>query len=319
MSINVAPGPRRTPIAELIGGFRFTAGFGKTLSRLVRHGHRRAPRRDAAPVPAAGGDAGAGGAAQGHLRHRHPRRRHQRADPHRAVHRAVASTTGRRTRLLQAREFHQIAGRAGRAGFDTAGRVVVQAPEHVIENEKALAKAGDDPKKRRKVVRKKPPDGLVSWGKPTFERLVAAEPEPLTSSFAVSHAMLLNVIGRPGDAFAAMRHLLTDNDEDRPGPAQAHPPGHRDLPGAARRRRGGAAGRAGRAGPLGPADGGPAGGLRAQPAAVPVRAGRDRAARPRRHRRTRWTWCRSSSPPWTTRARCSRRSSSRRAARRSRR
>jgi hypothetical protein len=114
-----------------------------------------------------------------------------------------------------AREFHQIAGRAGRAGFDTLGRVVVQAPEHVIENEKALAKAGDDPKKRRKVVRRKPPEGMVSWGQPTFERLVAAEPEPLKSSFAVSHAMLLNVISRPGDAFAAMKHLLTDNDEDR--------------------------------------------------------------------------------------------------------
>jgi Domain of unknown function (DUF3516) len=83
----------------------------------------------------------------------------------------------------------------------------------VIETERALAKAGDDPKKRRKVVRKKPQPGFVSWGQPTFERLVAAEPEPLQSSFAVSHAMLLNVIGRPGDAFKAMRHLLTDNDE----------------------------------------------------------------------------------------------------------
>ncbi|MGH3782289.1 MAG: DUF3516 domain-containing protein, partial [Pseudonocardiaceae bacterium] len=50
----------------------------------------------------------------------------------------------------------------------------------------------------------------------TFDRLVAAEPEPLTSSFAVSHAMLLNVANRPGDAFAAMRHLLTDNHEERP-------------------------------------------------------------------------------------------------------
>ena len=64
-------------------------------------------------------------------------------------------------------------------------------------------------------MRKKPPEGFVGWGEPTFERLVAAEPEPLTSSFAVSHAMLLNVIDRPGDAFAAMRHLLTDNHEDR--------------------------------------------------------------------------------------------------------
>ncbi|HEY9482990.1 MAG TPA: DUF3516 domain-containing protein, partial [Micromonosporaceae bacterium] len=105
--------------------------------------------------------------------------------------------------------------RAGRAGFDTVGTVVVQAPEHVIENEKALAKAGDDERKRRKVVRRKPPQGMVSWGRPTFERLSTAEPEPLRSSFRVTHAMLLNVIARPGNAFQAMRHLLTDNDEDR--------------------------------------------------------------------------------------------------------
>jgi hypothetical protein len=84
-----------------------------------------------------------------------------------------------------------------------------------VENERALAKAGDDPKARRRVVRKKPPEGMVSWGKPTFERLVAADPEPLTSSFKVTHAMVLNVIDRPGDAFTAMRHLLTDNHEDR--------------------------------------------------------------------------------------------------------
>src|SRR5262249_58404133 len=127
---------------------------------------------------------------------------------------ALSKFDGTKTRLLQAREFHQIAGRAGRAGYDTIGTVVVQAPEHVIDNERALAKAGDDPKKRRKVVRKKPPEGSIGWGRPTFERLVAAEPEPLKSSFAVSHAMLLNVIGRPGDAFAAMRHLITDNHEE---------------------------------------------------------------------------------------------------------
>src|SRR6185369_6574444 len=120
-----------------------------------------------------------------------------------------------RTRLLQVREFHQIAGRAGRAGFDSLGTVVVQAPEHVIDNEKALAKAGDDERKRRKVVRKKPPEGSIGWGRPTFDRLIAAEPEPLRSSFKVSHAMLLNVIDRPGNAFEAMRRLLTDNDEDR--------------------------------------------------------------------------------------------------------
>ena len=118
-------------------------------------------------------------------------------------------------RTLRAREFHQIAGRAGRAGFDTAGFVVAQAPEHVIENEKALAKAGDDPKKRRKVVRKKAPEGFVGWTETTFEKLIASDPEPLTSRFRVTHTMLLSVIARPGNAFEAMRHLLEDNHEPR--------------------------------------------------------------------------------------------------------
>src|SRR5260370_5536474 len=144
---------------------------------------------------------------------------------------ALSKYAGSKTRHLQAREFHQIAGRAGRAGFDTTGYVVVQAPEHVVENERALAKAGDDPKKRRKAERKKPSAGFVSSGQPTFERPVAAHPHELQSSFAVSHAMILNVVGRPGDAFAAMRHLLTDNHQHpapprrplRP-PFAIHPP-----------------------------------------------------------------------------------------------
>ena len=122
---------------------------------------------------------------------------------------------------MTAREFHQVAGRAGRAGFDTRGQVVVQAPDHVVANEKALAKAGDDPKKRRKVVRKKPPDGTVGYGLPTFERLVVAPPEPLTPHFKVTHAMLLDVVARPGDCWAGMRHLLTDND-DPPSARRGH-------------------------------------------------------------------------------------------------
>jgi superfamily II RNA helicase len=128
---------------------------------------------------------------------------------------ALSKYDGVRTRHLKIREFHQIAGRAGRAGFDTAGTVVVQAPDHDVENAKSLAKAGDDPKKRKKLVRKKPPEGFVSLGEPTFERLMSGEPELLTSSFAVTHSMLLNVIARPGDPFTAMNKLLTDNHEDR--------------------------------------------------------------------------------------------------------
>jgi superfamily II RNA helicase len=216
MSVNVCSRAEKDEIAELIGNFRFAPGFGRsTLSRLVRHGigvHHAGMlpkyRRLVETLAQAGllkvicGTDTLGVGINVPIRT--------------VLFTALSKYDGTRTRLLMAREFHQIAGRAGRAGFDTMGRVVVQAPEHVIENSKALAKAGDDPKKRRKVVRRKPPEGMVSWGQPTFERLVAAEPEPLRSSFAVSHAMLLNVISRPGNAFAAMKHLLTDNHEERP-------------------------------------------------------------------------------------------------------
>jgi superfamily II RNA helicase len=213
MSINVCTRAEKDAIGDLIGNFRFAAGFGKALSRLVRHGigvHHAGMlpkyRRLVETLAQAGllkvicGTDTLGVGINVPIRT--------------VVFTGLSKYDGTRTRLLQAREFHQIAGRAGRAGYDTMGTVIVQAPEHVVENEKALAKAGDDPKKRRKVVRKKPPEGTVGYGKPTFERLVAADPEPLQSSFAVSHAMLLNVISRPGDAFAAMRHLLTSNDED---------------------------------------------------------------------------------------------------------
>ncbi|GGS36802.1 DEAD/DEAH box helicase [Actinokineospora fastidiosa] len=215
MSINVCTRQEKDEIAKLIGDFRFSPGFGKTLSRLVRHGigvhhagmlpkYRRLVERlaQAGLMKIVCGTDTLGVGINVPIRT--------------VVFTALSKYDGVRTRLLKAREFHQIAGRAGRAGYDTVGTVLVQAPEHVIENEKALAKLGDDVKKKRKFVRKKPPEGMVSWGKPTFERLVEAEPEPLTSSFQVSHAMLLNVIGRPGDAFAAMRKLLTDNHEDRP-------------------------------------------------------------------------------------------------------
>jgi len=214
MSVNVCSRAEKDAIANLIGDFRFTSGFGKTLSRLVRHGigvHHAGMlpryRRLVETLTQAGllkvicGTDTLGVGINVPIRT--------------VLFTALSKYDGTRTRLLQAREFHQIAGRAGRAGYDTAGRVVVQAPEHVVENERLLAKAGDDPKARRRVVRKKPPEGMVSWGKPTFERLVAADPEPLTSSFKVTHAMMLNVIDRPGNAYAAMKHLLTNNHEDR--------------------------------------------------------------------------------------------------------
>src|SRR6185437_5827606 len=166
MSVNVSSRAEKDAIAELIGNFRFAAGFGKTLSRLVRHGigvHHAGMlpkyRRLVELLAQAGllkvicGTDTLGVGINVPIRT--------------VLFTALSKYDGTKTRLLQAREFHQIAGRAGRAGFDVSGWVVVQAPEHVVENEKALAKAGDDPKARRKVVRKKPPEGMVSWGKPT--------------------------------------------------------------------------------------------------------------------------------------------------------
>jgi superfamily II RNA helicase len=213
-SVNMCTREEKDEIAELIGGFRFSPGFGKTLARLVRHGigvHHAGMlpkyRRLVEQLAQAGllkvicGTDTLGVGINVPIRT--------------VVFTGLAKYDGRRQRILKAREFHQIAGRAGRAGFDTAGTVVVQAPDHVVENHKALAKAGDDPKKQRKVQRKKPPEGQVTWSEATFERLVAAEPEPLVSRMRVSHAMLLNVIAREGDPFESMRRLLRDNHEDR--------------------------------------------------------------------------------------------------------
>ncbi len=214
-SLTVATRAERDEIAAVIGDFRFSAGFGRTLSRLVRHGigvhhagmlpkYRRLVEKLAQTglLKVICGTDTLGVGINVPIRT--------------VLLTALSKYDGRRTRLLSAREFHQIAGRAGRAGFDVAGDVVVLAPEHVIENEKALAKAGDDPAKRRKVVRRKPPEGFVSWSEQTFDRLVAAAPEPLVSHFRVSHAMVLGVISRPGDAFSAMRRLIEASHDTRP-------------------------------------------------------------------------------------------------------
>src|SRR5690606_24039704 len=124
---------------------------------------------------------------------------------------ALSKYDGSRMRRLGAREFHQIAGRAGRAGFDPYGNVVVLAPEHEIENEQALKKARDDPKKRKKVQRKQAPKGFVSWSEQSFEKIIEAEPEPLSPRMQMTSAMLINVIARGGDVFGNVRSLVFDN------------------------------------------------------------------------------------------------------------
>jgi superfamily II RNA helicase len=113
---------------------------------------------------------------------------------------------GQKTAILGARDFHQIAGRAGRKGFDDVGWVVAQAPEHVIENAKLAAKAAAGG--RKFVKRQAPERNFVNWDEQTFLRLVAAQPERLQSRFQVSHGMLLNVLSRPGDGCGAMRGLI---------------------------------------------------------------------------------------------------------------
>ena len=126
---------------------------------------------------------------------------------------------GQKTGILSARDFHQIAGRAGRKGFDDRGWVVVQAPEHVIENLKLAEKSARDGKK---TVKRQPPEkNFVNWDKNTFLRLIAAPPERLTSRFQVTHGMLLNVLSRNGDGCKAMQQLIARCHET-PRQKQAH-------------------------------------------------------------------------------------------------
>ena len=216
LSAKLCTREERDAIATMLGAFRFTAGFGRTLSKLVRGGV---------------------GVHHAGMLPRYRRLTEQLAQtgllkvicgtdtlgvginvPIRTVlFTSLAKYDGSRYRMLKSREFHQIAGRAGRPGFDTCGYVVVQAPDHVIERTRALAKAGDDPKKRRKIQTKKPPDGEVSWTEETFARLRDSVPEPLVSRMRVDHAMILNVVNQPADPVEIMRALMEDNHEDERG------------------------------------------------------------------------------------------------------
>lgn len=137
---------------------------------------------------------------------------------------------GRRTRHLSAREFHQIAGRAGRAGFDDEGYVRVLASETEIEQSKhrarlSAAQEARDQKRLKKLARKKSPRtasaGKVTWKRATFDRLVASAPETLQSQFAVNHALVLNVLGGPGDPEERLVRLATEN-HDHKGDANPH-------------------------------------------------------------------------------------------------
>ncbi|MFC5730970.1 MULTISPECIES: DEAD/DEAH box helicase [Nocardioides] len=219
----VVPKERKEQIAERIAGVRFAAGFGKTLSKLLRQGigvHHAGMlpryRRLVEQLAQAGlltvicGTDTLGVGINVPIRT--------------VLFTGLAKFDGTRQRVLRSREFLQIAGRAGRAGYDTAGYVVVQAPEHTIENERAKAKseaknaamsAEKQAKRKSKPQLRKPPEGTVVWTEQTFTKLVEGRPEPLKSQMKVDNAMLVNVLSREEDVFPVMRRLLMDNHEDR--------------------------------------------------------------------------------------------------------
>ncbi len=211
-SVDIVSAERKAAIKEAVGGFRFGKGFGQALRRLVLHGigvHHAGMlpkyRRLVETLAQAGLLAVICGTDTLGVGINVPIRT--------VLLTSLTKYDGRRQRVLRAREFHQIAGRAGRAGFDTVGYVVVEAPEHVVENAKAVAKAGDDPKKLRRIVRKKPPEGVLSYAEGTYDKLVHADPEPLASRMRVTHAMVLNVLDQWEGQQDALHTLLLGNHE----------------------------------------------------------------------------------------------------------
>lgn len=201
---------QRAAIAEAIKGTKFTTAFGKILQRLLRTGigihhagmlprYRRLVEQLAQqgllPVICGTDTLGVG----------------INVPIHSVVLTALTKFDGTKMRKLRAREFHQIAGRAGRMGFDTEGLVIAEAPEFEIENAKALAKAGNDPKKLKKIKRKKAPEGFVTWNENTFDKLIDAAPETLVPHMKITHSMVLNEVEQGGDARYRIDRLIDDS------------------------------------------------------------------------------------------------------------
>ena len=209
-STGVSSKEQRNAIAEAIKGVKFTTAFGKILQRLLRTGigvhhagmlprYRRLVEQLAQQgllsVICGTDTLGVG----------------INVPIHCVMLTALTKYDGNKMRKLKAREFHQIAGRAGRMGFDTEGLVIAEAPEFEIENQKAIAKAGGDPKKLKKIKRKKAPEGFVNWNQNTFDKLIDAEPETLVPHLKITHSMVLNEVEQGGDARERIDRLIDDS------------------------------------------------------------------------------------------------------------
>ena len=209
-SYGVSSKEQREALKNAVKGVRFTTTFGKTLKRLILTGvgvHHagmlpryrllveKLAQQGLLPVICGTDTLGVG----------------INVPIHTVLLTQLTKFDGRHMRRLNAREFHQIAGRAGRAGFDTEGRVIAEATEYDIERAKALAKAGGDPKRARKIKVKTPPSDFVGWNKQTFERLIAAEPEKLRPRLRITHSMVLAEIEQGGDAWARTHKLIEDS------------------------------------------------------------------------------------------------------------
>ncbi|SDU82699.1 DEAD/DEAH box helicase [Arcanobacterium phocae] len=210
-SMAVASKEQKERIAAALASFTFSPGFGKVLSKLLRAGigihhagllprYRRLVERlaQAGLLNVICGTDTLGVGINVPIRT--------------VLMTSLTKFDGTKQRHITAREFHQIAGRAGRAGYDTVGYVVVQAPEHEIENARRLRKAGDDPAKVKRVQKVKAPEGTISWSENTFNTLLAAQPETLTSRMRVDHSLILNLLQRPNPITAA-KTVLCDNHE----------------------------------------------------------------------------------------------------------
>ena len=209
-SYGVATKEQREAVKEAMKGAQFSTAFGKTLKRLLGcgvgvHHAGMLPRyrllveklaqQGLLPVICGTDTLGVG----------------INVPIHTVVLTQLTKFDGRKMRRLRSREFHQIAGRAGRSGFDTEGVVIAEAPEHEIENHKAEVKAAGDPKKLKKIKKKRPPENFVNWNEDTFKKLVDSVPEQLTPRMRITHSMVLAEVEQGGNARARVDQLIDDS------------------------------------------------------------------------------------------------------------